>query len=261
MIPIPTQTRLEKAAFDNGFDRSRAPAGDWLAFMSSHAPLRVWLTATEQQLFVAFSEAHVAAELAQHGVPTRLPLPPGAAAARAVADFESLHRLLRRAFQLSRSLPNEPLRAFMEATASLPRETEVERLVIQRKGQDIFRDRLLQFWDGRCAVSGLVVPELLRASHIKPWHACANDAERLDVFNGLLLAPNLDAVFDKGFVTVQDDGALQLSPALSATSRRLLGLDGPLRTSQLAPGHAPYLAWHRANLFRRVAPEPEESGE
>jgi len=61
---------------------------------------------------------------------------------------------------------------------------------------------LLDLWEGRCAVTGLAVPELLRASHIKPWADCETDAERLDVYNGFLLAPHLDAAFDLGFITV-----------------------------------------------------------
>ncbi|MDC0682621.1 HNH endonuclease signature motif containing protein [Sorangium atrum] len=50
-------------------------------------------------------------------------------------------------------------------------------------------------------MTGLAVPALLRASHIKPWADCETDAERLDVYNGILLAPHLDAAFDRGFIT------------------------------------------------------------
>lgn len=62
---------------------------------------------------------------------------------------------------------------------------------MQRVGQDIFRQGLMECWESRCAITGLAIPELLRASHIKPWADCATDAERLDVYNGLLLAPIL----------------------------------------------------------------------
>lgn len=58
------------------------------------------------------------------------------------------------------------------------------------------RVALLDFWQGRCCVTGLDVAELLRASHIKPWARCESDDERLDVFNGLLLSPTMDALFD-----------------------------------------------------------------
>lgn len=66
-------------------------------------------------------------------------------------------------------------------------------MVVQRAGQDLFRQGLLDFWEGRCAVTGLAVPELLQSSHIKPWADCDTDSERLDIWNGFLLAPHLDA--------------------------------------------------------------------
>jgi predicted restriction endonuclease len=123
-------------------------------------------------------------------------------------------------------------------------------LVVQRVGQDVFRAGLLDYWDGRCAVTGLAVPDLLRASHIKPWADCATDAERLDVFNGLLLAPHLDAAFDRGFITVADNGQVIVSPRLCDDDRKLLALDIPLRIDGLAPGHRSYLAWHRTEELK-----------
>ena len=54
-------------------------------------------------------------------------------------------------------------------------------------------------------MTGLAITALLRASHIKPWADCETDAERLDVYNGILLAPHLDAAFDRGFITLRDD--------------------------------------------------------
>jgi putative restriction endonuclease len=250
-VPASTLTRLEKAALDNGFDLTMAPHQSWLPAGSSHAPLDVWLTADAGgQLVAAFSRPDLAGALADLGAPTAVPLPAGAAAALKVADIGELHRLLRRAYQLARSLPNEPLRDFQQKTATLPRTTEAERLVIQRVGQDIFRAGLMDYWEGKCAITGLAVPELLRASHIKPWADCETDAERLDVFNGLLLAPHLDAAFDQGFITVADDGAVILSGALGQEERGLLGLARVLRVGKLADGHRAFLPWHRSKIFR-----------
>ncbi|MBI5335336.1 MAG: HNH endonuclease [Burkholderiales bacterium] len=62
-----------------------------------------------------------------------------------------------------------------------------------------------------CRLTGLDVPQLLRASHIKPWAACLSDDERLDAFNGL--TPHLDALFDGGWMTVEADGQILWSPA------------------------------------------------
>lgn len=249
-------TLLEKAAVDNGFDRELPPDAGWLVFGSTLAPLRIWLRPEGLVgAVVAFSQTNVAREVEASTTPYGITLPKGAVAARFVADFLSVHRLLGRALQLSRALPDELLHAFDAKTRSMPRTTEAERWVVQRVGQDIFRSGLLDYWDGRCAVTGLAVPELLRASHIKPWAACDSDAERLDVFNGLLLAPNLDAAFDGGFVTVMDDGGVELSVTLPVPDRAKLGLGPKLRVSRLAEGHRRYLQWHREHVFRRaVAP-------
>ncbi|WP_437533133.1 HNH endonuclease [Sorangium sp. So ce726] len=245
-------SRLEKAATDNGFDQELEREGHWLVFASTHCPLRVWLGAFGDALFLAaFSQQNVARALGEYGTPMAAPMPKGAVAGRTVPDVPALHRLLRRAFQLSKALPNELLHTFAKQVAALPKTTEAERLVVQRVGQNLFREGLLDLWEGRCAVTGLAVPALLRASHIKPWADCEADAERLDVYNGILLAPHLDAAFDRGFITVADDGAIVVSHALDAEACTTLGLDRPLRARGLADGHRTYLPWHRDRIFNR----------
>lgn len=250
-MPAATITRLEKAANDNGFDIPIQSADDWLIFESSHAPLKIWLTATsEGTLAVALSHANVARALGDLGTPVNGSIPAGASSLRGALDMAALHHLLRRAFQLSRTLPDELLHAFEKKIAIMPRSTEAERLVVQRVGQDIFRAGLVEYWEGRCAITGLAVPELLRASHIQPWADCVTDAERLDVFNGFLLAPQLDAAFDQGFITVADNGAVIISPALPPVAASLLGFDKPMRVATLTNSHRTYLSWHRTKVFR-----------
>ena len=94
------------------------------------------------------------------------------------------------------------------------------------------------------------MPDLLRASHIKPWADCETDAGRLDVFNGLLLAPHLDAAFDSGFITIAEDGTVLLSDAFPSNARSALGLDGPLKIHGLHRAHERYMPWHRSKVFR-----------
>ncbi|MCU0660781.1 MAG: HNH endonuclease [Myxococcota bacterium] len=122
--------------------------------------------------------------------------------------------------------------------------------MVQRVGQDIFRNGLLDYWDNRCAVTGLGVPELLRASHIKPWADCERDDERLDVFNGLLLAPHLDAAFDHGFITFGADGVMVIANELCREDKEVLGLQPQMRLERIAAEHRPYLEWHRERVFR-----------
>ena len=251
MLAAVTITRLEKAATDNGFDLDPEPAADWLSFGSSQTSMRIWLTAIGESQFVAApSRADVLDGLTGLGVGFTNLLPSGAAGALCVSDMAALHHLLRRAFQLSRTLPDALLHAFEEETANLSRTTEAARLVVQRVGQNIFRRGLFEYWNGRCAITGLAVPELLRASHIKPWSDCDTDAERLDVFNGLLLAAHLDAAFDAGFITIAEDGRGLVSSTLPGDARSVFGLDGSPRVRGLHQDHQRYLPWHREKIFR-----------
>ena len=256
MLTTVTITRLEKAATDNGFDLDLEHTADWLSFGSSQTSMGIWLTVAGESGFVAAaSRADVLDGVADHGAAATDLLPSGGVGALVVSDIAALHRLLRRAFQLSRTLPDGLLHVFEAEIANLPRTTEAERLVVQRVGQDIFRRGLLEYWDGRCAITGLDVPELLRASHIKPWADCDTDAERLDVFNGLLLAPHFDAAFDSGFITIAEDGTVVISDALQSGARSGLGLEGPLKVLGLHGAHERYLPWHRSRVFRNSGRE------
>ncbi len=134
------------------------------------------------------------------------------------ALFETLQRL----YPLARDLPYSPLAAFHAATAGLPAETEAQRLTIQRIGQSLFRDLLMQTWSSRCPLTGITDAALLRASHIKPWADCTSTEERLDPMNGLLLSALWDAAFDRGLVSFADTGEVLHAPTLSAEARLVL---------------------------------------
>jgi putative restriction endonuclease len=93
-------------------------------------------------------------------------------------------------------------------------ETEITRPTKQRRGQDYFRDIVLNNYDNRCAVTGLPVRELLIASHILPWHD--HEAERLNVRNGIALNRLHDAAFDQGLISFDDRMRLLLSQRLKS---------------------------------------------
>lgn len=71
------------------------------------------------------------------------------------------------------------------------------------------------------------------------------------MYNGLLLAPHLDAAFDQGFITVANDGAIVVSDTLDLDARAIIGLDRPLRVKSLSDAHRGYLLWHRNRVFNR----------
>lgn len=133
----------------------------------------------------------------------------------------------------------------VQTAADIP-ETQREEVVLARVGQGNFRAGLINLWQG-CSVSGCDFIPALRASHIKPWSVSSND-ERLDVYNGLLLSPNLDILFDKGLISFKDDGGILISPRLPETARIALGCDESMGI-QPKVENIPYLTWHRDNLF------------
>jgi HNH endonuclease len=131
-------------------------------------------------------------------------------------------------------------------TRSLLRSSERKALIRARLGQGRFRADLLEYWGG-CAVVGCTVEAALRASHIKPWRE-SSDRERLDPANGLLLIANLDALFNDGLITFDDDGRMLLSNQLTRKDRSLLRLKGKLK-KRPSPRQRKYLRLHRNREF------------
>ncbi|MBL6883607.1 MAG: HNH endonuclease [Candidatus Thalassarchaeum sp.] len=113
------------------------------------------------------------------------------------------------------------------------RITERIQLRKSRIGQGKFREDVLARWDGQCAVSPISKPELLRASHIKPWSTCDNSQEKLDPFNGLALAQNYDGQFDSGFISFDEDGRIIISERLEVWETQTLGISERARLRQL----------------------------
>ncbi len=231
------RTRLEKAAADCGFELSPERVGDELVLRSAQFPESVTVQSQGNDNFVLWTSVSML-------LPTATP------EGLTVQGWNALYQVLEKAAAVGRTMPNRVANKFNQATTSMPRTTEAERWVVQRVGQDLFRGALLDYWQGRCCVTGLAVPELLRASHIKPWALCDTDEERLDVFNGFLLAPHLDALFDGGWMTVQTDGSLSFSTSLSTDARQLLGIKERLSAIGLTDAHQNYLEFHRNSVFK-----------
>lgn len=125
--------------------------------------------------------------------------------------------------------------------------TERDALIKARVGQGDFRESLLELWKG-CAITGITRADLLRASHIKPWRYSTN-TERLNRFNGLLLLPQYDHLFDRGYITFDDQGELEPSPAIASLPADRLGIDFSARISRIEDEHLSFLEYHRAEVF------------
>ncbi len=242
------QVLIRKAALDAGFDLEHAPEGPWSRFGISGQPLTAWVRRDNDGFAIALSAAHVLDELdeQEQGVDE---LPAGAIGSRRSSSHQELMATLARARVLDATLPTRLYDNWRVRVAALA-ATEREALIKQRVGQDLFREGLMAYWRGRCAVTGIEIPELLRASHIKPWRDCT-DNERLDIHNGLLLAAHLDALFDAHLVTFGEQGEAIWAATVSPELLDALGLGiRPLRIQGLSAGHRAYLQGHRAELRR-----------
>jgi predicted restriction endonuclease len=134
--------------------------------------------------------------------------------------------------------------------------TETQATVKVRRGQQFFRQAVLNAYDVRCCISGINVPRLLVASHIKPWGDFPND--RLNPRNGLCLSTLHDAAFDAGLITLDDKLNVRLSRQLRvffpqpALEQNFVPFEGrPIRLPEkLAEPDAEFLRYHRQEIFQ-----------
>lgn len=145
----------------------------------------------------------------------------------------------------------DDLKAELSASELELAATEAPRVVRERIGQQRYRKALEQLWDGKCAVTGVSEPCLLRASHAKPWAECETGKERLSEYNGFLLNVALDALFDKFLISFADDGSILLAPSLKPEELVAVGITPELRIEGIRPEHKPFLEYHRAQFFKK----------
>jgi len=126
--------------------------------------------------------------------------------------------------------------------------TQRAQLIQARIGQGLFRSRVAEI-EPTCRVSGISDARFLIASHIKPWSK-SDDLEKLDGNNGLLLAPHVDRLFDKGYITFDDDGRVRVSAHLPANVRTAWGIDSAVPAKPLTAGQRSYMGYHREHVFQ-----------
>lgn len=247
--PFVLLSELRDAANEHGYRIGPEEASGWIFFRSASAPGEIGLAAASGSgpFFLSLMLPGVARALDAHPA---APWAKGHAAAFMFATRDELHAGVQTVYRLSVSLPNFPLEKYEKAVAGIA-ETEGERAQKFRIGQNIFREALMEYWDGRCPLSGISSPDLLRASHMMPWADCVTDSQRLDVHNGLLLSALWDAAFDAGLVTFDDKGAVLASPRLERAAHVALALDQAPKLT-LRDEHRPYIAYHRSHIWVRA---------
>jgi hypothetical protein len=142
----------------------------------------------------------------------------------------------------------EHLRQEVEADATIG-DTEKAQIVLARRGQGIFKENVRKL-ENRCRVTGVERLEHLRASHIRPWRD-SDKQTRLDGENGLLLTPSIDHLFDRGFISFEDNGRLLISPVAHAESLWRMGIqtDTAFNVRAFSDGQRRHLDHHREMVF------------
>jgi putative restriction endonuclease len=125
--------------------------------------------------------------------------------------------------------------------------TKKLQLIEARVGQGIFRANLERI-EARCRVTGVSDRRFLVASHIKPWRA-STDQEKLDGYNGLLLAPHVDRLFDRGLISFMDGGTILKHDSLPSTLFTAWGLDAVENVGRFDERQSIYLDYHRTRIF------------
>lgn len=246
--PFALESELDDAAREHGYRLFGGAAAGWRFWTSATARGEIGIGAASLAgpFFLSVEHPGTVRELeAEFAAPPAR----GHSGAFVFDSRDALCAGVSRAYQLGVALPTLPLEQFEAEVAQLG-DTEADAIVRRRVGQDRFRAALLEYHGGRCQITGISDPELLRASHIIPWAKCESDAERLDVHNGLLLSSLWDAAFDSGLVSFEDDGAVLVSPRTGHAARAVLSAD-PQSLRGLTDAHRERLHWHRQHLFVR----------
>jgi hypothetical protein len=126
--------------------------------------------------------------------------------------------------------------------------TTKDQLVKSRRGQGVFKANVRLNEKG-CRVTGVTDPQHLRASHIKPWKD-SNDDEKLSGCNGLLLAPHIDHLFDRGLISFSDNGDLLVSTQLDRAVLAKWGVPEILNVGPFSADQSQFLDYHRRSVFR-----------
>ncbi|WP_338433386.1 HNH endonuclease [Clostridium tyrobutyricum] len=129
----------------------------------------------------------------------------------------------------------------------VPYKTETTSIINTRLSQDLFRKKLF-LYDPKCKICGLTKSKLLIASHSKNW-SYSTDKERTDVYNGFLLCPQHDALYDKGLISFDDDGNILISSEISINDYNLLNINENIKIN-ITKRHKKYLKWHREHKFK-----------
>ncbi len=148
---------------------------------------------------------------------------------------------------------NESISNNVEQSISSPTGSSIlSNVVVNRRSsswQNFFKKKLFKLWLAECAITKVKNKNLLIGAHIKPWSK-SNDKEKIDEYNGLLLAPNPDKLFELGFISFEDNGKIIISKKLNNEDLAKLNIDKDL-VINFKEEHLKYMKYHREIKFQK----------
>lgn len=166
--------------------------------------------------------------------------------------LENATNLLSKAVSANQNPPH----LVYDYVEQLPVGKERTTQTTQRINQAYFRNTLLKNYGNRCCVTGMDIPQLLIASHIKPWKASDPATERLAASNGLLLNALHDKAFDQGLITLDKDYRIVVSNTVSRTAsaeawlHRFAGEQ--IALPQVMPPDPRFIEYHNDVIFKHA---------
>jgi putative restriction endonuclease len=126
------------------------------------------------------------------------------------------------------------------------------RLAPYRLAQKSFKAVVLSAYHGHCAITGSKIRPVLQAAHIRP--VTSGGENRLD--NGLLLRSDVHTMFDNGYLAVDTQHKLLVSPRLRTdfgNGEQFYAKEGQvieLPDRRADQPNREFLEWHRDTVFK-----------
>ena len=178
----------------------------------------------------------------------------------------ALPRVTKLNFVKVRNVDNNKLYIYIKPSFYIDEREVEERIIVEdllagnrqaaenrRRGQVQWRMRLLDIMPS-CVITKVTEDRILEACHIKPHSVSLSEGhneELIDVNNGLIMTPTYHKLFDMGFISFNDNGTILISPFLSNMNKQRLNLVDN-RQYRIPRDCAPYLAYHRANVYNQI---------
>ncbi|MGX5469124.1 P-loop NTPase fold protein [Bacillus toyonensis] len=139
-----------------------------------------------------------------------------------------------------------PLTGLTDVSEEVIISQDQTMMSLRRKHQTVFRRNILEV-EQKCRICDISNIELLRTGHIKPWFQSSSE-ERMDINNGIVFCANHDTLFDKGYISFDENGRILISQKLDEESKRNLNINSKI-TIQVKVSQEKYMKWHRENIF------------